>query len=244
MPTITLPSGATATFSVPTDALPDDLDFVDLATEGDDLEDEGDLDGALASYDEAVGVFLRDHGPELATGDGADHADAVASLVALLYNRSGLRLDTDDAEGARADLDAALALADGCVDGEDLADVYVRRAEARFTAGDAPGADADLDAALGHHGEHALAYNNRAAYRLAAGRLDDALDAAETAVKLDPEDVLARATLAEVHAAAGRTDAALATLEAASDLDDVTPYLASSHFDALRSDARFTALGG
>lgn len=243
MPTITLPSGASASVDAAT-ALPDDIDFVDLATEGDDLEDEGDLEGALASYDEAVGVFLRDHADLLGT-PGDDLADAVASLVALLYNRSGLRLDSGDTDGARADLDAALAFApDGDLAGEDLADVYVRRAEARFSGGDTPGADADLDAALATHRDHALAYNNRAAYRLAAGDTDAALDAAETAVKLDPEDILARATLAEVHAVRGETDAALATLEAAADLDDVTPYLDSAHFDGIRDDARFARLTG
>ena len=243
MPTITLPSGATAAVAAATD-LPDDLDFVDLATEGDDLEDDGDLDAALASYDEAVGVFLRDHAELLAT-PGDDLPDAVASLVALLYNRSGLRLDLGDTDGARADLDAALALApDGDLTGEDLADVYVRRAESRFSSGDTVGADADLDAALATHADHALAYNNRAAYRLAAGDIGAALDAAQTAVKLDPEDVLARVTLAEIHAARGDSDTALDLLASAADLDDVTPYLESAHFDAFRDHPRFARLKG
>ncbi len=244
--TLTLPSGATVRVELPDGKLPEDADFVDLAEEGDDLEDEGDVEGAFMSYSEALGALVRDlDAADTAAAPDAEEDDdnLLASLVALLYNRAGLRFDLDDFGGALADLDAALtAAADAGVGDEDLADVYVRRADARYAVANADGADADLAEALRIWPDHALAYNNRAAYRLDAEDLDGALADAETAVRLDAEDALFLATLAEIHAARGNGEAALDALERAAALDDVSPFLASEHFEAIRETPRFQAL--
>ena len=247
--TLTLPTGETVRFETSTDPIPDEADYVDLATEGDDLEDEDDIEGAFLSYSDAVAALLRDYDAAATKTDGAAADDAEtqedlrASLVALLYNRAGLRVDLDDVDGALADLDAAVTLsAPAGVDGEDLADIYVRRADARYAASDTGGADADLATALGLWPDHALALNNRAAYRLEANDLDGALDDATEAARLDGTDALFLATLAEIHAARGDATAALAALERAADIDDVTPFLASEHFEAIRDDPRFIAL--
>ncbi len=244
--TLTLPTGETVRFETSTDPIPDEADYVDLATEGDDLEDEDDLEGAYLSYSDAVAALLRDYdaaGTKTGDDDAETQEDLRASLVALLYNRAGLRVDLDDVDGALADLDAAVTLsAPAGVDGEDLADIYVRRADARYAANDTDGADADLATALGLWPDHGLAHNNRAAYRLDANDLDGALADATEAARLDPDDALFLATLAEIHAARGDGAAALDALERAADIDDITPFLTSEHFENVRDDPRFLAL--
>jgi Tfp pilus assembly protein PilF len=120
----------------------------------------GDIDGALADYDQALRLA-----PERAK---------------VYANRGMARQAKGDLDGALADFDQAIRL--------DPADpgAYSKRASARYAGGNAAGALADLDAALRLDPEYAEAYYNRANVRQLQGDAAGAMQDYDAAIRLRP----------------------------------------------------------
>jgi len=89
--------------------------------------------------------------------------------AALLYTRARVRLERDDAEGARHDFEACVASEKGGAS-DRLASARTELARLRQRAGDLAGALADCDAALAARPDYAPAHRQRAEVLLEQGK--------------------------------------------------------------------------
>ncbi len=126
----------------------------------------GDMDGAIAHYNEAIRLLPNSGVP--------------------YYNRACAYLRKGNYDGVIADSDKALTL--GLAN---PADAFVMRGTARYSKGDVDGAISDCDRAIKINPNHALAYNNRANDRIFKRDWKGALADSNKAVSLDPNMALA-----------------------------------------------------
>jgi tetratricopeptide (TPR) repeat protein/predicted Ser/Thr protein kinase len=121
----------------------------------------GDIDAALAAFDQALRLDPR-------------HLDA-------LRNRSGARILKGDHRGAIEDADAGLRLK------PDSAPLLYHRGFAKFCLNDNDGAWADFEAALKIDPNHADALNLHAVIRGRRGDNDGAIEELKRVVSIDPD---------------------------------------------------------
>ena len=129
---------------------------------GADLEDNGDHDGALADYNEAIRL------------------DPTYSFP--FNNRGIIRRNKGDNAGALADYEQAIRL------DPKNADAYNNRGLLKKDQGDLDGAIADYNQALSLNPKFELAYRNRGVARRAKHDDDGALDDFTHAIQLNPKD--------------------------------------------------------
>ena len=101
--------------------------------------------------------------------------------AAMLLNRSTQELDTNDADGALADIDAALALAPTSLD------ALHRHALALYQKGDVAGATRDLEDILRREPRHFPSWRSLADIAEAQGHLKSAYAAWQKLIALDPK---------------------------------------------------------
>jgi tetratricopeptide (TPR) repeat protein len=121
---------------------------------------QGDLDGAIADYDQAIQLE--------------------PNYINAYFKRGLLRHSKGDLDGAIADYDQAIR----------LDPIYslarLPRGEARYSKGDLDGAMADFDWAIQLYPKYALAYDARGLARKSKGDLDGAIADYDQAIRLDP----------------------------------------------------------
>jgi tetratricopeptide (TPR) repeat protein len=157
-------------------------------------QDKGDLDGALADYNEAIrldpndalsynnrGVIRKDKGDldsALADYNEAIRLDPNNTLP--YNNRGNTRKDKGDLDGALADYSEAIRL------DPNNALFYFNRGIIRRDKGDLDGALADYNEAIRLNPQYAYAYNHRGWVRNEQGDLDGAIADFSEAVRLNP----------------------------------------------------------
>jgi len=156
----------------------------DLSARGFALQTKGDLDGALADYDQAI--KLDPHNVE------------------ALSRRALAERDKGNWDGALADFNAVLAIA------PDNADAYSNRGYVKQTKGDLDGALADYSEALTLKPTSAEAFYNVGLIKVRRGDIDGGIEAFNKAIDLNPK--LARPYFSRGNAknAEGDIDGAIA----------------------------------
>jgi tetratricopeptide (TPR) repeat protein len=167
-------------------------DAVRALDRGKAKHEKGDLDGALADYEEAL--RLR-----------PDFGEA-------LNNRALIRKKRGDLTGALADLDAAARASPSSPE------IYNSRGGVKRARGDLDGAVADFDAALRLRADYVHAWCNRGYTRSLRGEADAALADLTHALKLEPTLFEGWFYRGLANGLAGRRDAALADLAKAGEL--------------------------
>jgi tetratricopeptide (TPR) repeat protein len=157
---------------------------------------EGDVDGALASYERALQLNPRFAEGYLSRGSArekkgdlegglADCEKALAlnpRLPKAYNNRAILRTSGGDHEGAIADCSRAIEL------DPRLPDPWTNRGVAKGRKGDLEGAIADCTQAIALDARTPDAYTNRAVAHARKGDFEAAMADCERAIKLDPRD--------------------------------------------------------
>jgi hypothetical protein len=146
----------------PAQEAPADLDWVALVDRGNNRQDEGDLDGAIADFSRAM---------ELAPDE-----------LAPVFNRGNARSLSGDVKGAVADYTEAVRIQ------PDFAAGYERRGMSRQRLGDLEGALGDLNTALELNPDNPTAFGERAAVRALRGDIEGAVVDCEHALEIAPKD--------------------------------------------------------
>ncbi len=133
--------------------------------QGFDKWKKGNLDNALADFDQAIKLNSR--------------------YVYAYVGRANAEWDKGNLDGALADLDRAIAL-----DSKDV-HIYDNRGTVKRLKGDWDGALADFDKAIGLDPKDVRAYNNHGYIRLIKGDLNGAIADFDKAIELDSKDVFA-----------------------------------------------------
>lgn len=155
----------------------------------------GDLDSALADYDQ--GIRLKPTDPSALNNRGTlrrekgDLDGALADITTAIhlkpdnpnyyYNRGLTRDDKGDLLGAIADFNQAIHLK------PDFADAFCNRGIARQNSGDLDAAIADYDVAIRLKPNDAVNFNNRGIARETKGDLEGALADYDAAIRLKPD---------------------------------------------------------
>jgi tetratricopeptide (TPR) repeat protein len=159
------------------------------------LEQNGDLDGALAEYSKALAIspncseiYFNRGNSRRQLGDlpgaVADYSKAIdlqPRSADYYVNRAIIRLLQNDPAGAIGDFDQAIALR------PDFDKPYCNRATARQALGDLPGAIADYKKAIEVNPGYAVAYMNRGLIHLLQGDDDAAQGDFDEALRLQPD---------------------------------------------------------
>jgi tetratricopeptide (TPR) repeat protein len=159
----------------------------------------GDLDGAITDYSEAIRL-----NPDFADG---------------YLNRGAARSEKNDLIGAIEDFDKALGLRPD-------ADVYYNRGAVRGLLGDLNGAIADYDEAIQLQPDDDKARNNRGVARGQLGDLEGAIEDFDEVLRLNPDNAEAYNNRGATYAEKGDFARAFADYSAAISLrpDLVQPY--------------------
>ncbi len=160
----------------------------------------GDLDRAIADFNQALGLD-----PNLAT---------------VYYNRGTAYDDKGDLDRAIADFNAAILL------DPKFAVAYNNRGSAYNAKGDFDRAIADYSAAIRLDPKYAVAYNNRGNAYSAKGDFDRAIADCNEAMRLDPKYALGYRTRGIAYLYKGDLAKALADVGQASKLDPKQAYSA------------------
>jgi tetratricopeptide (TPR) repeat protein len=149
----------------------------DFFKRGVDRYQQGDLEGAMRDFDQAVDIAST-----ISPGAYAsNHVGAIFPEPAvLLYNRGVTRYDLRDWDGAIADFEEALWLNPHRVM------TWIKRGNARFNKGDLDEAINDFNQALQIDPRSVMALNNRGLAWQNKGKLDAALNDYSRALELDP----------------------------------------------------------
>ena len=194
----------------------------------------GDLDRAIADYDQAIALKADDaeaynnRGNAYADKGDLDHAIAdYDQAIALkpdsaeVYNNRGLAYaKKGDLDHAIADYDQAIALQ------PDSIGAYNNRGNAYRRKGDLAHAIADYDQAIALEPDDAGAYTNRGNAYADKGDLDHAIADYDQAIALKPDDAEAYTNRGNAYAAKGDLDHAIADYDQAITLkpDDAAAY--------------------
>jgi serine/threonine-protein kinase len=167
----------------------------ELNREGTSLLSRGDLAGAIATFDKALG------------------ADSIRQPHRIYYNRGTARHLTGDVRGALEDFDRAIGASRG------FAEAYNNRGMTRQAMGDLNGALADFEEAIRLVPEYAEAHNNRGTIAVARGNLAAALADFTRAISIDPLHHRAHNNRGIVLQAQGNLPGALAEFDRALYID-------------------------
>jgi tetratricopeptide (TPR) repeat protein len=179
---------------------------------------QGDLDGAIADYNQAIALqpdyaATYDNRGIARSGQGdldgaiADFNQAIALQPdnAAAYNNRGIaRSGQGDLDGAIADFNQAIILQPGNATG------YYNRGIARSDRGDLDGAIADYDQAIILQPGNAAAYYNRGLTRSGQGDLDGAIADYDQAIILRPDDTAIYYSQSLTRSGQGDLDGAIA----------------------------------
>jgi len=170
--------------AAPSTAVTDPQSAADFSTRGFAKQQKGDLDGALADYNQAI--KLDPHN------------------IDALSHRALAERDKGNWDGALADFNAVLAFA------PDNADAYSNRGYVKQTKGDLDGALADYTEALSLKPTSAQAFYNVGLIKVRRGDIDGGMEAFNKAIDLNPR--LARAYFSRGNAknSEGDIDGAIA----------------------------------
>ncbi|MRG92962.1 tetratricopeptide repeat protein [Polyangium spumosum] len=133
-----------------------------LNNRGNRKQEEGDLDGAIDDFTEAIDLAPEEHAPK--------------------YNRGNARSLAGDVEGALADYTEAIDLAPA------FAPAWQRRGLTKQRIGDLLGAIADLDEAVRLDPSEPSAFGERAALRALRADFAGAVEDCERALEMAPPD--------------------------------------------------------
>ena len=205
------------------------------------LASRGDLDGAIAEYQQALAAMpdyeLAHYNLGCALAQKGDTAGAVAHYRAAIaayptfadarYNLGTVLLETGHANEAVAEFRAALA------DQPDSAKFHNNLATAYWQLGRRDDAIRTYERALQLQPNHAKAHFNLGTLLFQAGQPDLGLSHLQTAVRLDPADADAHKSLADVYLARQEFEAAIGEYRKASALHLDSPELSNNFGYAL-----------
>lgn len=214
----------------------EELDEADAYVErGDERYEQGDLDGAIDDYTEALEMggddtdIYRKRGVARAAMNDVDGAieDWSTALeldpenVEARVDRALVFYEDEQPQRALDDYDKAAEI-------EERPEIFANRGVARFQTGDVEGAKEDLDHALDLDDESVPAYLNRALVRQATGDLAGAFDDYDTVLEIDPENADAYASRGYLRLEQGELDAAVSDFREATEL---RPYDPTSYYN-------------
>lgn len=150
---------------------------------GNMLHERGDLNGAIAEFDQAIAID--------------------PNQPFYYFNRGNARKDKRELDLAISDYESALAL-DGTI-----SEVYNNRGVAQQMKGDFDAAISDFNQALVLNPKHPNAYNNRGYLRQQRGDVDGALSDYERAIELNPDDAYFYSNRGSIRRMKGDLDGAM-----------------------------------
>jgi tetratricopeptide (TPR) repeat protein len=173
----------------------------DFSVRGFARQSQGDLEGALSDYDQAIAL---------------DPQNAQA-----FYRRAVARQTKGDWDGALADYNALLVIK------PDDANAFSNRGFVRQTRGDLDGALADYTEALAHDPKIAVAYYNIGLIKVRRGDVDGGIEAYNRALDINPSLTRAYYNRGKAKSAEGNLEGAIADYTQALNLDPgiATAYL-------------------
>jgi tetratricopeptide (TPR) repeat protein len=202
----------------------------------------GDLEGAIADYTQAIRIKpdyvdaynnrgnARSNQGDMA-GAIVDYGEAIRikpEYAKAYYNRGNARSDQGDKAGAIADYTEAIRI------DPDHAYAYNNRGLARYAQGDIAGAIADYGEAIRIQPEYANAHENRGFIHYNRGNLAEAVADYDQAIELEPKSVNSYNNRGEVYFALGDYAKALADFDKAYELVSDEPVvvgrLAITHY--------------
>jgi tetratricopeptide (TPR) repeat protein len=207
----------------------------DYVQRGHERYEEGDVDGAVDDYTEALDIGGDD--PDVYRKRGVARAAMNDVDGAIEDWTQALELDPDHVE---ARVDRALAYYEDqqpekaledfnkAVEHEERAEIFANRGVARFQTGDVEGAREDLNRAIDMDDESVPAYLNRAMLRQATGDLVGAFKDYDKVVEIDPENADAFASRGYLRLEQGELDDAVEDFQKAI---DIRPYDASNYYN-------------
>ncbi|MFB6350571.1 MAG: tetratricopeptide repeat protein [Bradymonadaceae bacterium] len=214
----------------------EELDAPDAYVErGDKRYEQGDLDGAIADYTEALEIgdeetdIYRKRGVSRAAMNDVDGAieDWSRALeldpenVEARVDRALVFYENDQPERALEDYDKA-------AEQEERPEVFANRGVARFQTGDVQGAREDLDRALELDEESVPAYLNRALVRQATGDLSGAFEDYDHVLEIGPENADAYASRGYLRLEKGELEGAVSDFQEAT---EIRPYDATTYYN-------------
>lgn len=205
----------------------EELKAEDYFNRGFDKQENGDLQGAIDAYNQAIA--LNPNYPEAFNNRGnarddlgdphsaiEDYSEAIRlnpEYYTAYYNRGIVRKSIGLLEEAIADYGEAVRLK------PDYAEAYNNRGNARDDNGDPDGAIDDYTEAIRLKPDYAIAYNNRGVVRKSQGDLDSAIADYNEAIRFDPEYAVAYNNRGVARKMQGDLDGAVADYTEAIRLD-------------------------
>ncbi len=207
----------------------------DYLQRGAERYEQGDVDGAVDDYTEALEI--GDEDPDVYRRRGVARAAMNDVEGAIEDWTAALELDPDHVE-ARVDRalayyehqrpEKALEDFDAAAERKERPEIFANRGVARFQTGDVDGAREDLNRALDLDDESVPAYLNRAMVRQATGDVVGALKDFGRVVELDPDNADAYASRGYLRLEQGELEAAVEDFEQAI---EARPYDATNYYN-------------
>jgi len=214
-----------------------------LLAKGDQARSAGDLEAALAFYEQAVSLDPASEQARDAAGGlrvalaqtaQAAYQDALQTgdQAAAMHHQGDLRRYQRDEAGAAQAYRAALAL------GDDAPETWARLGEMLSATDDTSGARRAFREALAREADNVIALQGLCRVQLAIEAWVDATPTCQQWAELRPEDTEAALVLGQAYAGVGQYDQAIQTLERALTLDPSLTEARIALADALWSAGR------